>query len=187
MSTLRYRRLAHACATVVTTVFVPMLVPPPSAAHPRCPGSARPPGNASLRTVSKAVVCEINLERRSRGLAAVSGEPRLSRAARRHARSMVRLGFFSHTSPGGGTMSERLRANGYGGGRWAAGETLGWGSGDAATPHGVVSMWMGSPPHRAILLEPGYRDVGIGVALGNPFGGSRRGTATYVGELGRAR
>ena len=84
-------------------------------------------------------------------------------------------------------MSERLRANGYGGGRWAAGETLAWGSGDAATPHGVVAMWMVSPPHRAVLLDRDYRDAGIGVALGSPFGGSRGESATYVGELGTAR
>lgn len=171
---------------MVTTVLTPMLVPPPSVAHPRCPGSATPPGVASLRTVSKAVVCEINLERRSRGLAAVTGEPRLSRAARRHARNMVRFGFFSHTSPGGSTTAERLRANGYGGGRWATGETLAWASGGQATPHGVVAIWMASPPHSAVLLGRDYRDIGVGVAPGSPHGGSRGDGVTYVGELGAA-
>ena len=172
---------------MATTVLTPGFVPPPASAHPRCPGSVKPPGAASLRTVAKAVVCEVNLERRGRGLGAVSADPRLSRAARRHARAMVRLGFFAHTSPGGGTLAERLRANGYAGGRWAAGETLAWGSGDRATPHSVVAMWMASPPHQAVLLGPEYRDVGIGVVLGSPFGGPRGESATYVGELGRAQ
>ena len=63
-----------------------------------------------------------------------------------------------------------MRAAGYGGRRIAAGEALAWAQGRLATPHAIVRAWMHSPPHRAVLLGRGYRDVGIGVALGSPYG-----------------
>jgi uncharacterized protein YkwD len=28
---------------------------------------------------------------------------------------------------------------------------------------------MGSPGHRANLLNPGFREIGVGIAYGNPF------------------
>jgi uncharacterized protein YkwD len=46
---------------------------------------------------------------------------------------------------------------------------------------------MASPPHRAVLLGRGYRDVGIGVALGNPHGGAKGSSATYTADFGTAR
>ena len=106
--------------------------------------------------------------------------------ARRYARSMVRIGFFSHTSPGGATLLDRVRAAGYGGRRIAAGEALAWAQGRLATPHAIVRAWMHSPPHRAVLLGRAYRDVGIGVALGTPYGRGRS-SATYAADFGAAR
>ena len=32
----------------------------------------------------------------------------------------------------------------------------------------IVSMWMKSPGHRANILEPGYREIGIGMAYDAP-------------------
>jgi uncharacterized protein YkwD len=40
-----------------------------------------------------------------------------------------------------------------------AGETLGRG---AITPKTLVSMWMHSPPHRAVLMSKSPRRIGIG-------------------------
>ena len=104
--------------------------------------------------------------------------------ATRYARSMVRHGFFSHTSPGGATLLDRVRAVGYGGRRVAAGEALAWAQGRLATPRAIVRAWMASPPHRAVLLGRGYRDVGVGVALGTPYGGATSRSATYAADFG---
>jgi uncharacterized protein YkwD len=60
-----------------------------------------------------AVICEVNVVRRAADRPALVAEPRLALAARRHARDMVRRGYFSHTTPAGRTMVDRLRAVGY--------------------------------------------------------------------------
>jgi len=95
---------------------------------------------------------------------------------------MVRQGFFSHTAPGGRTLSDRLRAARYGHAA-AVGEALAWGQGDRAAPRAIVRAWMHSAPHRAVLLGRNYRHVGIGVALGSPYDRSLRGSATYAANL----
>jgi hypothetical protein len=42
---------------------------------------------------------------------------------------------------------------------------------------------MNSPGHRANVLNPRYREVGLGVVLGNPAGAEGTG-ATYASEFG---
>jgi uncharacterized protein YkwD len=65
---------------------------------------------------------------------------------------------------------------------WMLGENLEWGTGRLATPRGAVRAWLDSPPHRANLLKRGYREVGIGIALGVPTGNDRG--ATYTVDFG---
>ena len=98
---------------------------------------------------------------------------------------MVARGFFFHDAPGGVSFVDRLRRVGYPRCAWSSGETLAWGAGAGVTPASRVSAWMHSPPHRWILLSPGFRDAGIGIAAGVP-GGSARGF-TYVAAFGRRR
>jgi uncharacterized protein YkwD len=175
-------------AVAFPAVFAALLFssPPATAAGKGvCRGAGASPASAAPATVSRAVVCEINRERTSRGLAAVDSHRRLGTMASRYARAMVRQQFFSHVSPAGASMADRIRAAGYARGYWSAGEALAWGTESRSTPRAVVSMWMQSPPHRAVLLGPAYRDVGIGVALGTPRGAAMQSSATYVAELGR--
>jgi len=185
MSTHARRLRASTCAATLTILLATAHAAPAQAAA-RCHGDSSAPASAP-RAAQAAVICEINRERRGRGLRPVSSHPRLTAAARRYARAMVRLRFFSHTSPGGGTLLDRLRAAGYGGRRVAAGEALAWAQGRRATPRAIVRAWMDSPPHRAVLLGRGYRDVGIGVALGSPHGSAMGASATYTADFGTAR
>jgi uncharacterized protein YkwD len=134
-----------------------------------------------------ATVCLINAERRARGLSPLGVNARLARAATRHARDMVARSYFSHLSPGGVSLADRLRRVGYArrSCSWSGGETLAWGSGILQSPASRVRAWMDSPPHRAILLGAGFRQVGIGIAAGSPSNASVG--STYVGEFGRRR
>ena len=132
------------------------------------------------------VLCLINAERRSRGLAALSGNGRLARAARHHAADMVARGYFAHTSPGGSTFAGRIHHVGYAARcRASAGETIAWGAGGSATPRSRVTAWMRSLPHRRILLDPAFREAGVGIVAGAPD----RSVAgfTYTAEFGRRR
>ena len=182
MSTLAIRRRAAACPAAVAILFA--LGPAPAPAATRCAGASAAPSAAAAVARQRAVVCEINRVRRGHGLAPVRRDARLARAAARYAQAMVVGRFFSHTSPGGSTLHDRLRAAGYRG--VAAGETLAWAEGRLAAPRAIVRSWMRSGPHRRVLLGR-YRHVGVGVALGSPFGRGMSGSATYAADFGAAR
>jgi uncharacterized protein YkwD len=125
----------------------------------------------------------INEARSKRGLGELDSASALTRAAAAHSRDMVSHDFFSHTSPAGATMQQRIDRAGYfnGASRWSAGETIAWGSGSLASPAAIVRSWLRSPPHRAILLQSKFDDVGIGIAIGAPDGGDG---ATFTGDFG---
>jgi uncharacterized protein YkwD len=97
---------------------------------------------------------------------------------------MVDAGFFSHTDPSGATFDRRFGASGYlaHAVTWLGGENLGWGAGNMGSPEAIMRAWLASPGHRANLLEPTYRDVGIGIATGTPAGGYG---ATYATDFGQ--
>jgi uncharacterized protein YkwD len=100
---------------------------------------------------------------------------------------MVRRGFFSHVTPDGRDLRSRVRASGYlrrtrG---WWIGEVLAWGTRSAADPAAVLRGWLGSSPHRRVLLERRARDIGIGVASGRPVRPWSVSSSTYVVVLGR--
>jgi uncharacterized protein YkwD len=161
----RPRLLALAVA-----VFV--LVPAAGAAA--CAGAdIRPVAGARY---SQAVRCLLNAQRASGGLAPLASDRKLARAARRFSDAMVRQGFFDHVSPQGSTMDQRIRAAGYSGG--TLGETIGRGAGALATPTAIVQAWMQSPPHRAIIMDGRFHEVGLGVAAGSPSGGGDAVTVT---------
>ena len=80
-------------------------------------------------------------------------------------------------------MASRLRASGYidPGAWWAVGEILAWGRQGSGSAASIVAAWMASPAHRRVLLARRYRDIGVGAANGDPFGG---GGITFAAELG---
>jgi uncharacterized protein YkwD len=81
---------------------------------------------------------------------------------------MLRRGYFEHKSPDGTTVRERSKAAGY---NWRSiGENIAEGQLSVAE---VVDTWMNSPGHRRNLLDPGFRELGVGLALGNGRGGYR--------------
>jgi uncharacterized protein YkwD len=110
---------------------------------------------------------------------------RLSRAAVRHARDMVRRRYFSHFSPSGSSFLQRIKRTGYLSRvrAWSAGENIAWGSGGLATPRSIVRAWMRSPGHKANILNRRFREIGLGIARRSPRGSG----ATYVNTFGVRR
>jgi uncharacterized protein YkwD len=151
-----------------------MLVP--AAAALACPGADADASSMSRRTYARTVECVVNVRRIENGLAPLSHDSNLARAAWRYSRAMVLERFFGHVSPRGSTPDERARAAGYTGGALA--ETIAWGSGSLATPVAIVDQWLQSPPHRAILLSAAFRRIGLGVATGSPAGVPSAATVT---------
>ena len=126
----------------------------------------------------------MNQQRTSRGLASLSENGLLSRAARGHSDDMVSRGYFAHDSLSGRSFMDRIRATGYlpSSGTWAAGENIAWGTSTLGTPAAIVDSWMGSPGHRDNILNRSFREVGVGVAAGVPVAG--RSGGTYVHDFG---
>ena len=155
----------------------------PAAAASACDDASTPPTRATVASARSATLCLINAARGKHGLGQLGTTGSLARAATEHSRDMATHDFFSHDSPGGSTPKGRIAAVGYldGASSWAIGETIAWGSGGMASPSSIVRSWLRSPGHRAILLDGRYDDVGIGIALGAPVGGSG---ATFTGDFG---
>jgi uncharacterized protein YkwD len=176
----------------VTSLAGCMLFAAPAAAAQgaaECPGALDVPTQEGLDDAADAVVCLVNAERTSRGLRRLQRDGDLAQAARKHSADMVRRNYFSHVTPGGSTLGDRIRDAGYGrSGRWRAGENLGWGTGSRATPNSLVDEWLDSPAHKRIMLEDSYRELGVGVASGAPRE-TRSGLpgATYTLNLGTVR
>jgi uncharacterized protein YkwD len=112
----------------------------------------------------------LNAVRAHHGLARFHGSASLHRSASAYARWMLRADYFGHLS--------RIRASG----RFSRlGEAIAWHSGRRARVSSTVRRLMQSPPHRALILHPGFRWVGAGMARGRLAG--RRAT-TWVLHFG---
>jgi len=133
--------------------------PPPK---PRAPVAAGQeaiaiPGPADVET---ALIRAINEERRAAGVGELRVSPDLAAAARDHSRTMAAASVLSHTSPDGRSPAMRLVLAGIF--FSASGENVASSSSfDAGRIHEAL---MGSPGHRANILDPGFDTVGIGAA-----------------------
>jgi uncharacterized protein YkwD len=141
-------------------------------------------GLTRASTLESSIVAELNKLRAAHGLRAVSISQDLTQAALRHTTSMIETGTFDHTSADG-TRFDRRVARSYtprGHSRWTVGENLLFQSGrlDAAS---AVKAWMQSPPHRKNLLNPHFREVGVGAVHASTAPGDFRGRSVVVVTL----
>jgi len=156
----------------------------PAMAATVCASTDGPTANASAATLGNSALCLVNQERSSRGLRPLRANRHLAKAARKHAHDMVARGYFSHDTEGGGSFVDRIRKAGYVPPRVlpSLGEDLAWGSGTLGTPRQIVQSWMESPGHRANILNPRFREAGMGVAFGDP--GAGMDGVTYALDFG---
>jgi uncharacterized protein YkwD len=138
-------------------------------------GSAAGAGARGLSSPEASLLQTMNTVRTSRGLAPLRLDVRLLRAARGHSADMMNRQYFAHGSVAARALAQRARGPVYG-------EDLAWGTG--VTAQSVVNNWLASPRHRAVLLRPGFRRIGIGVAVGTfvGHGGAAVVTADFAGR-----
>jgi uncharacterized protein YkwD len=135
-----------------------------------CPNANAEPDDVSVSTYADSLLCVVNETRRDWGRQPLNEQRNLTRAAGWQAQDMTADDYFSHTSPDGVTLADRLdRANFIpSSDRWAAGENLAAGHDQGGTPTAIVSGWMQSREHRVNLLDPGYTMGGIAASRGWP-------------------
>ena len=99
---------------------------------------------------------------------------------------MVAHRFFAHVSPSSGAVTDRARRAGYlaRARDWTLGEDIAWGEGSLSTPQSIVTAWMNSPGHRAVILDRHFRDAGVGVTAGVPVDDGSMPGATFVLDVG---
>lgn len=155
--------VATAAAGTGTTQAVP-------SAHGSCKNTSLRPTRANIARVTAATLCLIERERTAYRLGLLRANSSLRRIAAGQAKAMVVGDYFGDNTPSGTTPCQRIAASAYAAGAHsiAVAQNIGWGTSRMATPAGMVSIWMHSPPHRQIVLTSGYRDIGIGVAPAVP-------------------
>jgi uncharacterized protein YkwD len=129
---------------------------------------ATPPPVAHLAAASRfdrAIVREVNAARAYVGQQPLATTTRLRRLSRHHTLDMLRHDSFSHDGDGT-TFSQRIRARVH---YNKVGETLAL-MPRRTTAHRVVLAWLRSPGHRAVLLDPSYRRIGVCGAKGTMSG-----------------
>jgi uncharacterized protein YkwD len=112
------------------------------------------------------ILGRINALRQQNGLLPLDLSGALATAAQRHSDDMARTGNIDHTGSDGSSVESRIRDAGYG--HW---RTFGiWGEniygGQMANVDVAWDFWINSQVHRANLLKPRYREIGIGVGHG---------------------
>jgi uncharacterized protein YkwD len=143
---------------------------PSASAASQCPSANVLPGVTSFATYNDAVLCLLNGERTSAGLLPLTADDGLAASALGHSQSMKDNSYFQHDSPDGTTFAQRIWDTGFlhGAKRWVIGENIAWGSLILGTPQALMTAWMNSPEHRDNILEPAYRQIGVGTVWGAP-------------------
>lgn len=164
-------------ALLANVALLAPIVAPASAAKnsppqpPPCPGAkVRPlPTTIAIEQVEASLYCLINRERIKFELKPLRPSPILLLAARGHSMALSDSNTFSHDSPDGTPLLTRLINTGYttGAHSWRIAENIAWGS--FPTVRRMVIAWMNSPDHRENLLNPRFREIGVGADWGRPL------------------
>jgi uncharacterized protein YkwD len=144
------------------------------------PPALAPRGAGTRQTRVTAAAAEadllalVNRDRAAAGLGAVTWDDKLADVARAHSKDMSDHDFVGHVSPRTGTALDRIHKAGL------RPELILENVGRAYSAEEVESGFMASPGHRANVVDPKAKRLGVGVVLGKPVTGT---TPLYVTQL----
>ncbi len=111
------------------------------------------------------VLAQTNQEREKQGLQTLTINTRLNEAAIAKAQHMLEQQYWAHTSPDGTQPWKFFKQVGY---KYSvAGENL---ARDFGTSGDMMQAWMNSPTHKANIVSPKYKEIGIAVVDGTLLG-----------------
>ena len=103
-----------------------------------------------------------NIERSIRGLPSLILDPQLERAARTKALDMFEKQYFEHISPTGASAGDLATKENYG--FIYIGENLALGNFE--NDRDLVAAWIASPGHKANIINPKYKNIGVATLRG---------------------
>lgn len=120
---------------------------------------------SSFNQWRKQVLELTNIEREKNNLSPLNWDNSLAELAEIHCKDMIDRDFFSHNNPDGETPFDRMKK--YGIEYFSAGENIAAGQ---FSPQSVVESWMNSQGHRANILNPDFKSLGVAVVKGGTYG-----------------
>ena len=102
------------------------------------------------------VVRLTNVQRKKAGRSELLLNDKLCAAAQFQADDMQKQNYFAHQRSGGPDLGARVERTGYN--FRTVGENIAMGQPTAAV---VMNSWMNSPGHRANILNPDFREIGV--------------------------
>jgi uncharacterized protein YkwD len=129
------------------------------------------PSSALAGRYERALVSKINQQRAANGLRPLKVSGSLNHSSRSYVRMMLARRYFGHLSQI--RMSRRFHRRG---------EVLAQTGGRRPRPGNAVAQWMASPMHRTVLMDGGFRYIGVGRAYGSFGGKAATGWVAQVGS-----
>ncbi len=120
-----------------------------------------PSGNVNT-TMANQILTLVNAERAKAGVAALTLSTEVSGVAQVKADDMAKNGYFDHNSPTYGSPFSMLTE--FGVSYRTAGENIAKGQQSAEA---VMTAWMNSSGHRANILSPNFKQLGVGYSANN--------------------
>jgi uncharacterized protein YkwD len=156
-----------------------------SSAYAACRGALQPPSRSNLKVEANATLCLVNQLRRTHHLRPLRMNSALNSVAAGQSYDMLVGGYFGDDSLSGLTPMQRVEASAYGHGsaRLLVAQNIAWGEEGGSAPGAIIASWLGSAPHREILLASTYENVGVGISLGVPDSTNRNAGAIYTIDL----
>ena len=165
---MRVLRLAL-FVSLVGVLFVPAALPAP-VRHQQ-----------AVTLLNAGVLGRLNAIRTAHGLKPLRLDKGLSAAAAFHSDELAADGYFSHDSFGGGAFWKRIERwyapSAHG--EWTVGENLLWQSPNVDASE-ALDAWMKSPEHKANILSPDWREIGIAAVHVDRAGGVYRGQPVTI-------
>lgn len=143
--------------------------------------TSQPVPDLTVGQAEAAMVVALNQDRADHKLPAVRVDSRLMTIARARSVDMATKGYFDHRQPDGRTAFDMISAARI---AWlSAGEIIAYNNWPTlASSVGAANQgWLGSSDHYAILTDPSYNSLGVGLAV-DPATGKKLWTALFVRE-----
>ncbi len=143
-----------------------------------CSNATTPAAQLSAGKLGKAVHCLINVERDKAGRKDLDRDRKLTKAAKKHTKQMVKTNCLDHQCGGEPDLFKRIKRTGYfsGAQRFDFAEDVGC----ETSADQMVRRWMASSLHRKNILNRKFKDAGVGASNGRISSRCSPGYATYT-------